>query len=56
MTNSPKGILGGGGDRSSAHDGGWLALIFSDGGSARWGLSDDKKQSYDFHMASSSFS
>jgi hypothetical protein len=35
MTNSPKGVLGGSGDRSSACDGGRLAPIFGDGGSSR---------------------
>jgi hypothetical protein len=56
MANSPKGVLGGGVDRSSARDGGRLALIFGNGGSSRWGLSGDKKQSYGFPTTSSSFS
>jgi hypothetical protein len=54
--NSPKWVLGSGGDRSSVHDGGWLAPIFGDGGCSRWGLSDDKKQSYGFLATTSSFS
>jgi hypothetical protein len=56
MVNSPKGVLEGGGDRSSVCDGGRLAPIFSDGRSSRWGLSGDKKQSYGFLATSSSFS
>jgi hypothetical protein len=43
MTNSPKGVLGDGGDQSSAHDGGRLATIFGDGGSSWWGLFGNKK-------------
>jgi hypothetical protein len=35
--NSPRGVLGGGGDRSSARNGGRLALIFGDSESSRWG-------------------
>jgi hypothetical protein len=41
--NSPKGVLSSSGDRSSARDGGRLALIFGDGGSTCWGLSGNKK-------------
>jgi hypothetical protein len=56
MMNSPKGVLGGGGDRGNECDGGWLALIFDDGGSSQWGLSGDKKQSYGSLGTSSSLS
>jgi hypothetical protein len=56
MVNSPKGVLGGGGDRSSVHDGGRLAPIFGDDGSSQWRLSGDKKQFYGFLVTSSSFS
>jgi hypothetical protein len=54
--NSPKGVLGGDGDRSSVRDGGWLAPIFGDCVSSRWGLSGDKKQSNGSLATSSSFS
>jgi hypothetical protein len=56
MANSPKGVLGGGEDRSSASDGGRLAPIFGNGGSSLWGLFGNKKQSYDFLATSFSFS
>jgi hypothetical protein len=56
MANSPKGVLGGSGDRSSARDSGQLDPIFGDGGSSRWGLSNDKKQSNGTLATSSSFS
>jgi hypothetical protein len=54
--NSPKGVLGGGGDWSNARDGGHLAPIFGDDGRSQWGLSGNKKQSYVFLTTSSSFS
>jgi hypothetical protein len=56
MMNSPKGVLGGGGDRGSECDGARLAPIFDDGGSSQWGLSGDKKQSYGSLGTSSSLS
>jgi hypothetical protein len=51
-----RGVLGSDGDWSSARNDGRLASIFSDGGSSRWGLSNDKKQSNGSFVASSSFS
>jgi hypothetical protein len=56
MVNSPKGVLGGGGDQSSACDGGLLALILGDGWSSRWGLSNHKKHSNDSLVTNSIFS
>jgi hypothetical protein len=54
MTDSTKGVLGGGGNRRSVRNSGRLAPIFG-GGSSRWGLSDDNKQSYASLATSSSF-
>jgi hypothetical protein len=55
VANSPKGVLGGGSDRSSVREGGLVGPIFGDGRSSRWGLSDDKKQSNGYLATSSSF-
>jgi hypothetical protein len=52
MVNSPKGILGGGGDMSSARDGVPFVLKLSDGESVlRWS-SDSSKTTSNFPLVS----
>jgi hypothetical protein len=56
MTNSPKGILGSGDDRSSARDGVPFFLKLGDGESVlRW-RSDSSKTTTNFPLVSSSSS
>jgi hypothetical protein len=56
MANSPKGVLGGGGDRSSAHDGVPFFLKLDDGESVLWWSSGSSNTTSNFPLVSSSSS